>query len=273
MGATTTEGSGAGSAAGALRGLTLDNLHRVLASDGRTPSTTSDGSQFQKEILETRTTSSSDTSITAENSDDLIIVTATSDVTVSLPDPTTYTGRGFVIKRVNSSTSSLTLTPPAGFNIEGASSWQTIHPRIGVQVKSTGSEWAITAWYHPDEGSESSAYKAIFSSTLNFKTVADYTLYVVPADKIFLIDSMEIVTTAITGAGTAPTVRFGNSVDRSKNWGPTITTSNTLNFRHVIGNPQHGAAAGTSLSGGITVGSTATSHSGNFIIRGTLLDV
>ena len=271
MGATTTEGSGAGSAAGALRGLTLDNLHRVLASDGQTPSTTNNGAQFQKEVLETRTTSS--TSITAEDDDALIIVTATSDVTVSLPDPTTHTGRGFIVKRINSATSSLTLTPPVGYTIEGASSWQTVQSRIGVQVMSTGAEWAITAWYHPDESSESSAYKAIMSSALNFKTVADYTLYVVPADKIFLIDSIEIITTAITGAGTAPTVRFGSSVDRDKNWGPTVTTSNSLNFRHVVGNPQHGIIAGTTISGGITVGSTATTHSGYFIIRGTLLDV
>ena len=274
MGATTTEGSGAGSAEGLLRGLTLDNLHRVIASDGNGSSTTVEDNRLQfknvKEILETRIVSSSD--VTAQRGDELIVITATSDVTVLLPDPTTFTGEGFIIKRANSATSSLTLLTATGHDVEGSASWQTTHSRIGLQVMSTGTEWVITSWYYPDEGGESSAYKAIVSSILNFKNIADYTLYVVPSNRIFLIDSMEIITTSITGAGTAPTVRFGNTGDRDMYWGPTVTESNTTNYRHVVENPQHGIVDGTSISGGITVASTATTHRGYFVIRGTLLD-
>jgi len=119
----------------------------------------------------------------------------------------------------------------------------------------------------------SATQKIIFSGALNFKTVAETTLYTVPAGYVFLLDEMEVVTTAITGAAVAPTVRFGNTGTADAYWAAAVVDSNAVRARHVIKNPQQGIAAAVAITGGITVASTATTHTGYFILRGTLLAI
>jgi hypothetical protein len=118
--------------------------------------------------------------------------------------------------------------------------------------------------------------KVIFSSNVNFKaTDPDTTIYTVPAGYMFLLDEMEVVTTTLTGgAGTAPTIRFGNSGTPAAYFTAAVVSSNAVGERHIIPNPQQGIVATTAITAGVTVGSTAvTTHTGHFILRGTLLAI
>jgi hypothetical protein len=112
---------------------------------------------------------------------------------------------------------------------------------------------------------------SIRSAIVNLKTVAETTIFTVPTGYMFLIDTMEVVTTSVTSAGTAPTVQFGNTGDSDAYYGPTLITSNAVGARHIVENPQDGATAGTAVTFGVTVASTATAHSGVGIVTGYLL--
>jgi hypothetical protein len=112
---------------------------------------------------------------------------------------------------------------------------------------------------------------SIRSAIVNLKTVAETTIFTVPTGYMFLIDTMEIVTTSITSAGTAPTVQFGKTGDSDAYYGPTLITSNAVGARHIVENPQDGAVADTVVTFGVTMASTATAHSGVGVVTGYLL--
>lgn len=112
---------------------------------------------------------------------------------------------------------------------------------------------------------------SIRSAIVNLKTVAETTIFTVPTGYMFLIDTVEVVTTSVTSAGAAPTIQFGNTGDSDAYYGPTQVTSNAVGARHISENPQDGAAAGTVITMGVTVASTATAHSGVGIVTGYLL--
>ena len=109
---------------------------------------------------------------------------------------------------------------------------------------------------------------------VDFKVVGETNMFTVPSNSIFLIDSMEIVTTAITSAGTAPTVRLGNTNTGNAYYGPTQVTSNSVGARHIIENPQDGVSAGTVVTCGVTIASTAlVQHIGYIKVIGELITI
>jgi hypothetical protein len=108
---------------------------------------------------------------------------------------------------------------------------------------------------------------------IDFKTVSESSIFEVPINHMFLIDSMEVITTLISGAATPPTVRLGNTSVANAYYGPTQVTSNSVGARHIIENPQDGVAAGTTVTCGVTVASTATSHNGFIKVSGELIDL
>jgi hypothetical protein len=112
------------------------------------------------------------------------------------------------------------------------------------------------------------------SPSVNFKTVSDTAIYTVPSDYLFLLNTMEVLTTSISGAGTAPTIRFGyggGSPDYDSYLSARVTTSNSEYSRHIFDKPKNAINSSTILTGGVTIASTATSHSGYFLITGFLV--
>lgn len=117
----------------------------------------------------------------------------------------------------------------------------------------------------------STARVSVRSAITDFKVVADSNIFTVPTGYMFLVDTMEIVTTGISSAGTPPKVRFGVVGDAASLYASSLTTSNSLGQRHVVENPQNGLAAGTVVTFGITEASTAATHSGVAVVGGYLL--
>lgn len=109
------------------------------------------------------------------------------------------------------------------------------------------------------------------SPITSFKTVDDTPIFTVPSGYMFMVDTMEIVTTTISGAGVAPKVRFGISGSEDMFYVANRTTSNSFGGRHVIENPQNGVDAGSVVTFGIAEASTATSHNGAAVVTGYLL--
>jgi hypothetical protein len=109
------------------------------------------------------------------------------------------------------------------------------------------------------------------SPVTSFKTVDDTPIFTVPSGYMFMVDTMEIVTTTISGAGVAPKVRFGISGSEDAFYPESRTTSNSFGGRHVIENPQNGVDAGSVVTFGVTEASTATSHNGVAVVTGYLL--
>lgn len=111
------------------------------------------------------------------------------------------------------------------------------------------------------------------SPIVNFRETGDVNIFTVPTGYMFSIDSMEVLTTAISSPGSAPSVRFGNSSSYGAYHASATTQSNSLGSRHIIENPQDAAASGTVITFGVTAASTAASHSGCGIVTGHLVRV
>jgi hypothetical protein len=171
----------------------------------------------------------------------------------------------------STSTSTGTLVVTGGMGVSGQVTAQKLSV---VDQFNTGVSLATDTW--------STGKLIVRSGIVDFKAQADYNLFTVPTGYMFLVNSMEIVTTSVSGAAAAPSVRFGHnsngsesgSVSTSPNkadyYGPTQVTSNSVGARHVIENPQDGSAAGTVVSFGVTTASTATAHSGCALVTGYL---
>lgn len=124
------------------------------------------------------------------------------------------------------------------------------------------------------ESGGSKTYPLILSSPeINFKNTGETSIFTVPTGYLFLIDRMEVVTTSISSAGTAPSVRFGKSGSSAAFLSATQSQSNSQGARHVIDSPQDGESAGTVVTFGVTSASTATTHKGFAIVRGYLVQV
>jgi hypothetical protein len=106
---------------------------------------------------------------------------------------------------------------------------------------------------------------------VSLKSVADTELFTVPAGYMFLIDTMEVLTTSISGSANAPDVRFGNVGDSAAYYAAATTLSNAVGSRHVIDIAQDAAAANTVVTFGVVSASTATSHTGCGIVTGYLV--
>ena len=148
---------------------------------------------------------------------------------------------------------------------------------VGVSGQVTASSVVVTNGFNTgvalDESSWSTGELVVKSGVVNLKTVAEHNLFTVPTGYMFLVNSMEIVTTAISGADAAPSVRFGTSSSPADYHGPAAVTSNSVGARHIIENPQDGIAAGSTVTFGVTTGSTATSHSGCAVVKGYLFKI
>lgn len=101
--------------------------------------------------------------------------------------------------------------------------------------------------------------------------VDEVNIFTVPTGYMFLVDTMEIVTTSISGAGTPPKVRFGTVASPDLFHASSRTTSNAFGERHIVETPQNGVDAGSVVSFGVTEASTASSHLGVAVVTGYLL--
>lgn len=111
----------------------------------------------------------------------------------------------------------------------------------------------------------------IISSLIDFTATGNTTLFTVPSNYKLLIDQFEIITINNITPGIAPNIKFGNSIDDESYVAALTTTSNAVNSRHVIENPQNAINSGTIITGGVDSASTAATHTGHFIIQGYLL--
>lgn len=109
------------------------------------------------------------------------------------------------------------------------------------------------------------------SAEVNFKTVAQTQIVTIGSGDRILIDSVEIITTSISSPGTAPTVTFGDTGDADSVLTSTVSGSNAANSRYIIEQPKDMKAGAVSLTANITVASTATAHSGYFVIKGYII--
>lgn len=125
-----------------------------------------------------------------------------------------------------------------------------------------------------EAGSFSTAKISVSSSILDLKNIADTNIFTVPTGYMFVIDSMEVITTSISGTGDSPTIRFGNSTTRDAYYAATqITSSAVVGYRHAIESPQNGIVAGTTFSFGVVSASGYTTHEGIAIATGYLLKI
>lgn len=114
-------------------------------------------------------------------------------------------------------------------------------------------------------------YSLILSSPLvNFKSTGDLDIFTVPSGYMFFIDRMEVVTTAITSAGSAPYIRFGKTGSLATFLSAVESQSNSSGARHIFDSPQQGTSS-TTVTFGVTAASTALEHKGYGIVRGYLV--
>lgn len=100
----------------------------------------------------------------------------------------------------------------------------------------------------------------------------DYDLLTVPAGHIFLMDTFEVVCVAGTAVTNAADVHCGSTADPIELVPDTQLEAVAPTFRHVFDDPQNSIEAGITIVGGVgTTASTATTHTGYFIITGYLL--
>lgn len=113
----------------------------------------------------------------------------------------------------------------------------------------------------------------ISSQKVNFKATGNYVFFTVPANHVFMIDSMETITTDINTPSAPPSICFGNSTTSGAYQAANQTISNSQYARHIYANPQDGVAPATNIGASVCVPSTAVMHSGIFIYQGYLLRV
>jgi hypothetical protein len=109
--------------------------------------------------------------------------------------------------------------------------------------------------------------------SIDATAIAQTTVYTVPANKKLRVISGDDETTAITTAGTAPTVQWGTTASPALFASPFLSDSNAVNEvnENEFGNEDMLPAA-TVIEYGITVASTAAAHTQTAILKGYLLD-
>jgi hypothetical protein len=120
-------------------------------------------------------------------------------------------------------------------------------------------------------GGFSGAVSVYQSPKISFKTTGIYPILTVPSDKVFMIDTMEVLSTNVVGASQPPYVSFGISGLPGGLTSSIQSTSNTNYARHIFDNPTDGISPGTSITASITTGSSAATHDGYLIVKGYLL--
>ena len=112
----------------------------------------------------------------------------------------------------------------------------------------------------------------LVSPLIDFKSTGETNIFTVPTGHVFFVDKMEVVTTAITSAGTAPQVRFGKNGSPAAFYTASQSQSNIIRARHIIDSPQDGEDAGVTITFGVTTASTASEHKGVAVVKGYLIE-
>lgn len=73
------------------------------------------------------------------------VTTGAGTVTVTLPDATLSKGTFYTIKKVDSGTGLVAVTPQTGQNIEGDTSFELVNQYQYVEIYSDGTNWFIKA--------------------------------------------------------------------------------------------------------------------------------
>jgi len=82
-------------------------------------------------------------STTLTDSDYMILVNSESNVTLTLPSASSTTRREYVIKKISTSTATVTIDPNASELIDGASTYVIGSSYVSIKVKSNGTSWWI----------------------------------------------------------------------------------------------------------------------------------
>jgi hypothetical protein len=117
----------------------------------------------------------------------------------------------------------------------------------------------------------STAKISIRSAIVDLTKIGETNIFTVPANYMFLIDSMEILTTMIAGTNTTLQTRFGNNFNSSEYYASNIIKNNSVGERHIIEIAQNAALSGSIVNFGVTTPSSAPMHEGAGIINGTLI--
>ena len=112
---------------------------------------------------------------------------------------------------------------------------------------------------------------SIRSSLIDFTSIGQINVFIVPTGYVFLINSMEIITLEVNLLEKEPTINFGNSTSTNEYYGPFICNSTTVGSRHICQVPQNGIEENTIITIGVTETSTADVHRGVGVISGFLL--
>jgi len=121
--------------------------------------------------------------------------------------------------------------------------------------------------------SYSTAKISIRSAIIDFKVTGDVEIFTVPAGYFFSIDEMEVITLSITSPGEPPIFSFGNTTSQNEYYGPGLSKSNGVEYRHVIQSPQNGVVENTTVTFNILEASTAETHTGFGLITGYLISI
>lgn len=122
-------------------------------------------------------------------------------------------------------------------------------------------------------GSFSTARISIRSPIVDLKQVGENQILTVPNNYMFLIDSMEILTTNITGTNNSLQARFGTSLNPQEYYEPSQINSFNLGDRHIIEVSQNAATSSSSITFGVVSASSADVHEGVGIIHGNLIKI
>jgi len=114
---------------------------------------------------------------------------------------------------------------------------------------------------------------SIRSAIVDLKQIAENEIFTVPASHIFLIDSMEILTTIISGTNNTLQARFGNSIDPQEYYLPSQINNFNSGDRHIIEVAQNASLSGTTITFGVVTPSSADYHEGFGLIHGSLIKV
>lgn len=111
----------------------------------------------------------------------------------------------------------------------------------------------------------------IKTKTLDFTLNDNIEVFIVPNGYMFMIDSIEVVTTKIVSPRSSPHIRFGLNGQNSAILSSRKMNINTTGARHIVEHPQQGLSPGSTVTMGVTETSTATFHQGVGLINGFLL--
>lgn len=113
----------------------------------------------------------------------------------------------------------------------------------------------------------------IRSPIVDLKQVAENEIFTVPASHMFLIDSMEILTTSISGINNTLQARFGNNSNPQEYYEASQINNFNLGDRHIIEIAQNAAISGSTITFGVVSASSAAYHEGVGLIHGSLIKV